>query len=110
MRALLAEWKRNQGRLLARFDANRDGRVDAAEWERARAAAEHEAATELRRQLAEPVVLLMSRPHAADRPYLLSSLPPRRLTRHCKLIAAASFAVFLLAGVLLWWLLNNRPV
>lgn len=110
VRALLAAWKRDQGRLLARFDANRDGLVDAAEWERARAAAEHETATELRRQLAEPAVLLMSRPNAAGRPYLLSSLPPRRLARRCKLIAATSFAVFLLTGVLLWWLLNNRPV
>lgn len=36
---LLRVWKRDQAKLLERFDANRDGRVDAAEWERARRAA-----------------------------------------------------------------------
>ena len=38
-RALLASWKANQGQLLTRFDADRNGRIDAQEWETARASA-----------------------------------------------------------------------
>jgi E3 Ubiquitin ligase len=41
--ALLKDWKHDQGALLARFDTNHDGHIDAAEWEAARAAAVSEA-------------------------------------------------------------------
>jgi hypothetical protein len=39
----LKEWKQDQQTLLARFDVNHDGRLDAAEWEAARRAAAGEA-------------------------------------------------------------------
>ena len=41
--ALLRSWKDDQTELLARFDADGDGRIDMAEWETARQAAAKEA-------------------------------------------------------------------
>jgi len=41
--AVLREWKRDQPALLARFDADHDGRISAAEWDAARQAATAEA-------------------------------------------------------------------
>jgi len=40
--ALLRRWKQDQATLLARFDSDHDGRIDASEWEAARAAARRE--------------------------------------------------------------------
>ncbi|HQZ80577.1 MAG TPA: hypothetical protein PK681_08155 [Steroidobacteraceae bacterium] len=69
---LLRVWKRNQVNLLERFDGNRDGRIDAAEWERTRRAAAERAAADaaaapdahIRYQLRRPV---------DDRPLLIAS-------------------------------------
>ena len=41
--ALLKDWKHDQAALLARFDSNHDGHIDAGEWEAAREAAVAEA-------------------------------------------------------------------
>lgn len=43
----LNRWKHNQPRLLRRFDANGDGRIDSAEWEIARETARTEVTTRL---------------------------------------------------------------
>ncbi len=110
VRALLAAWKRDQPGLLARFDHNRDGAIDPAEWEAARAAAAQEAAAELGRRLSEPGVLLLSRPQLGQGPYLLSTEAPQRLTRRYKLYAAGLFALFLLAGTAAVWLLEGGPL
>ena len=108
VRELLAAWKRDQPRLLARFDRNGDGAIDAAEWDQARDAAEHEAAAELGRRLSEPGVLLLSRPPDGQRPFLLSSEPPHRLSGRYKRYAAGLFGLFLLAGVVALWFINSR--
>ena len=50
--ALLHEWKQDQKSLLARFDKNHDGALDAAEWDQARAAA-HKQVVE--RMVVQPV-------------------------------------------------------
>lgn len=79
--ALLREWKGDQPHLLARFDRNRDGQLDAGEWDHARAAA-----------LQEVLKLRSHRPHVAasnvlarsanDRqPFLISAEPQARLVR-----------------------------
>lgn len=107
VRDLLATWKRDRPRLLARFDRNGDGAIDPAEWEQARHAAEREAASELGRRLSEPGVLLLARP-PDGRPFLLSSEPPARLTRRYQLYAAGLFSLFLLAGSAALWLINTR--
>lgn len=82
--ALLREWKSDRAALLARFDADRDGEIDAAEWERARRTAE----TEVMRAHAAgagapPAVDLLSRPPLGDRPFLLAAGHEEDLTgRH----------------------------
>lgn len=103
---LLATWKRDQASLLARFDHNGDGVIDIDEWEQARRAADQEAAIEVGRRLAEPGVLLLSRP--PQRPYLLSTLAPQRLVARYKFFAGASFGFFLLAGSIALWFINSR--
>jgi hypothetical protein len=47
--AILKEWKQDPDALLQRFDANRDGRVDEAEWQAARDAARAEAREALKK-------------------------------------------------------------
>lgn len=108
VRALLAAWKRDQAGLLARFDRNRDGAIDGEEWEQVRTAAEREAAAEVGQRLSEPDVLLLARSQDDRRPYMLSTLPPRRLTARYRLFAAASFCLFLLGGSVALWFLNSR--
>src|SRR6185312_8765771 len=44
--AKLKQWKQDQKALLARFDSNHDGRIDAGEWDAARAAAAKESQTD----------------------------------------------------------------
>ena len=78
--ALLNRWKQNQPALIARFDANHDGRIDAAEWEAARAAALAEAR---RSRLQEPPtarVCVLGKPRG-HQPFLIAAQPPGQLTR-----------------------------
>jgi hypothetical protein len=92
--ALLRQWKQDQRALLARFDGNHDGRIDAAEWEVARQAAERESGPAA---LATPVTRLsvISQP-ANGEPFLIAAMDQRQLERREKLHAA----LFLLAGLL----------
>ncbi len=91
---LLRVWKRDQAKLLARFDENRDGRVDAAEWERARRAAQDavaaDAAAEAQRSRAAAATApdahishRLSRPDDG-RPLLIASRPESELLRRMK--------------------------
>lgn len=60
--ALLAQWKRDRARLLQRFDRNRDGEIDLAEWEAARSAAAEEAAGAARETRMRDGYHLLKRP------------------------------------------------
>lgn len=74
----LAEWKRDQAALRARFDADRDGQIDAAEWEAARRAAQGEVQAHLAERALTPGVHLMRQPRDG-RPYLLSTFDQETL-------------------------------
>ena len=78
--ALLSEWKRDPASLRERFDADRDGEVNLAEWAKAREAAEREVD---RRHLESgpPAALNLLRAPADGRPYLLSNRDPLGLAR-----------------------------
>lgn len=94
---VLAQWKRDNARLLQRFDSDRDGTIDIVEWEQARAAAEEAVSLRVRELALDPGIHLMSRP-PDGRPYLLSVLPETELTRRFRRFAVAGLALFFLAG------------
>jgi hypothetical protein len=66
----LSEWKRDPTNLRERFDADRDGEVNLAEWAKAREAAQREVD---RRHLetGQPAALHLLRAPADGRPYLV---------------------------------------
>lgn len=100
-RELLREWKRDQAALHARFDLNRDGRIDAHEWQAAEVAALATAAR-------EPVptfdaardapINVLGASGRGDRPFILSTHPPTRLRLRYRALALAGSIVALAAG------------
>ncbi|HHM06075.1 MAG TPA: hypothetical protein ENJ19_10095 [Gammaproteobacteria bacterium] len=104
-RELLAQWKRDQSALLARFDRNGDGAIDLEEWDEARRAAAAEARELAARRLQEPAVPVLSKPANRRQPFLLSVHLQHGLARRYTLYATAAFVLSLLAGGAAVWLL-----
>lgn len=96
--ALLAEWKADKQRLLARFDADRDGEISLDEWEAARKAAADEVdRAHLDIRLAEGVHLLRKPGHG--RPFIIANREVTKLVRHYRLWSWAHIGI--MAGALL---------
>ena len=76
--ALLAEWKHDQQSLKQRFDNDRDGHIDAAEWEAARRAAEAQA---LQGQAPEEPDEQYLRKPADGRPFIISNYSAQQLAK-----------------------------
>jgi hypothetical protein len=74
--ALLAEWKQDQDTLKKRFDTDRDGNIDPAEWEAARRAAETQAL--LGKAPSGPDEQFLRKP-ADGRPFLISNYSAQQL-------------------------------
>lgn len=101
LRDLLAGWKRDQRRLLERFDENRDGVISIEEWELARNAARQEIEASRRERGVRPGLDILASP-GDDRPFLLAALPQPRVAR--RLRSAAALLIILsmaLAGLVL---------
>lgn len=100
--AVLAEWKRDRPRLLARFDLDRDGEISFAEWQLARAAAKREAGRADAGGQSARGADVMRKP-ADGRLFLLSNLDPEKLARRFRLWAWAHLAILFgaVAGALL---------
>jgi hypothetical protein len=83
---LLNKWKHDQQTLLARFDKDHDGRLDAAEWEAARQAAINESQS---KALAAPMTRMsvISQPTNGE-PFLIAAMDSGQLVRREKLHAA----------------------
>lgn len=104
MSALLTEWKSDRDELLRRFDANQDGEIDMAEWDRARKAAEEQIHARQRERAAGNPVHLLGKP--VKRPFLLSNLGHDGLSKRYRLWAWAHLAVFVAGcGGLSYWVL-----
>lgn len=71
LRALLAEWKRNQPELINRFDRNNDGVLDQEEWNIAREEARKQLAREKREHAVRPGVNVIGAPNDR-RPFLIA--------------------------------------
>lgn len=105
--ALLSEWKRDQATLLARFDLNKDGKLDLKEWEAVRRVA----LARLRREQVEeniaPGLHVLAKP-VDGRPFIISSIPQQQLLRRHRWSAAGAVLVFLPTFVFSVWLLLAR--
>lgn len=107
-RGLLREWKRDRATLWQRFDRNRDGRIDAEEWQQAQAAAHAAAAQSVRgKLLTDTAPLKTLRAPRDKRPYILSGHPEGRLVRRLRWSAALYTLGFFLAGAIASATLKN---
>jgi hypothetical protein len=103
--AKLKEWKQNQKELLERFDTNHDGRIDAAEWDVARAAAARESQTDtLRSGIAR--ISVISKP-SNGQPFLIAPLSPDGLEKRERRFSAAYLVVALLGILACAWALRH---
>jgi hypothetical protein len=93
--AKLREWKQDPRGLLARFDANHDGKIDASEWEAARAAAARETQTESLQKHIERISVV-SKP-ASGEPFLIAPMSAESLERRERFMAAVYFVGALVA-------------
>lgn len=107
VRAVLAEWKRDQSALLARFDTNRDGYIDVEEWEAARRAAREHVVMARAARAADPGVHLLKRP-SHGQPYLLSAIPEEKLLQRLRLEAAGALTMFVIAATAAIWMAGVR--
>ena len=108
MRQLLAQWKRDQVTLHARFDSNNDGVISIDEWEKARQAARREVLKAQRERVSGSAFNVLRKPKDDHFPYLLSVLPQDELVRRYRWFAGGGLALFLLAGAICSWLLAVR--
>ncbi len=69
----LRAWKRDRRFMLREFDANKDGDIDPAEWEAARARAAREVEREQDAHGSPPAVDLLSRPRGSRLPFVIAS-------------------------------------
>jgi hypothetical protein len=92
---LLSDWKQDQTALLQRFDADQNGILGQAEWERARALARIQ--IEQRPPAApKPTANVVVQP-SDSQPYLVAACDLRELARRSRWLAAALLAGFLAA-------------
>lgn len=104
VRELLAEWKRDQQALLARFDRDGDGEIDLDEWEAARAKALETVRRQHAAEPAPPDTHVLRQP-GDGRAFLLSTWPQEKLARHKRIsatlmIGGAALGILLLAVIL----------
>ena len=97
--ALLSRWKQNQPALVARFDTNHDGVIDAAEWEAARSAALAEAQRDRLQKAPEARVCVLARPRG-HQPFLIAAQSAGQLARTEGRRALAGLMLTLLSLVL----------
>jgi len=106
--ARLAEWKLDPTALLARYDRDGNGEIDAVEWEAVRADAEREVLAERRQQTLEPARHTLRRP-GDGRPFLIANQPPERLAKRHRHWAWLQLLLALGALIALLWLSLNPP-
>lgn len=97
-RELLREWKRDSAGLLARFDLNGDGRIDAGEWEQAVVSAREAAAKRQPLLTQGEIPLSLRRPEQGTRPYILSTKDQAELARQLRIWAGLALVSFFLAA------------
>ncbi len=106
--AKLHEWKQDQRSLLARFDIDHDGKLDAPEWEGARLAAARESQTRTL-QAAISRESVVSEP-ANGEPFLIAPLSASQLETREQLFAGLYFLLGLIGVIVCAWALGHAAV
>lgn len=102
----LRRWKRHP-EVMARFDADGDGRVDLGEWEAAREQARAQADREVRELQQRGPVHTIARP-TDGRPFLIANLPQFDLVRRFRLQGWAGLGLFFVAGATTVFMVSTR--
>ncbi|HEX4268806.1 MAG TPA: GIDE domain-containing protein [Steroidobacteraceae bacterium] len=97
---VVVDWKHDQAGLLARFDRNHDGQLDAQEWEAVRAAARQQVEASLGTQQARVSVVGQT---THGEPFLITPLEGKRLVSHEKHRAALALAASVALALLTAW-------
>jgi len=97
---VVVEWKHDQAGLLAKFDRDHDGRLDAEEWEAVRAAARQQVEAGLATQQARVSVVGQT---THGEPFLITPLDGKRLVSHEKHRAALALAASIALALLTAW-------
>lgn len=103
-RQLISSWKADYPDLLARFDRNRDGQLDAQEWRQVQAAAASEAQRQARDAAVRPPVHSLSKPPYKGLPFLLSDHHEEQLSKRLRRQSGWSMLGMLIAGGAAGWL------
>lgn len=98
MSDLLADWKKDQPRLLERFDKNRDGSLDLNEWEAARLEARREVEKTHAELRSGEGVNLLCKP-LDGRVFLLAAAVPEKIARRFALWSWLHLLLFFAAGI-----------
>lgn len=104
VRETLARWKLDQTTLLARFDLDHDGHLDAEEWEAARTAARREVESALGSRASR--VSVVGEPTHGE-PFLIAPLDGTHLLIREKRRAALALAASLLLAVITLWAMQK---
>jgi E3 Ubiquitin ligase len=103
---LLRDWKQDQASLLARFDADHDGVISAAEWDRARAAAREQVVAAAGARAEAPGINVLSKP-ADGRAFMLAASDEQTLASRLRRRAAAGVLAFVASCSALTWMLTR---
>ena len=104
---LLADWKADMPGLLARFDLDKDGQLNADEWELARSAAKREVEKVERDFQAQGATSIVSQPQDGQM-FLISNISQARLSRRYLLWGLAHLIIFFASLGGLGWVLNHH--
>lgn len=107
-RALLRRWKADQRALLHRFDLDRDGRIDAKEWEVIRKQAAREALRAHLRQPPGATIQVLRQPPKRGYPFILAAVRQPDLVARYRFRAASALSVFLLGWIAITWAVRLR--
>jgi len=105
---ILRHWKQDFPALLKRFDINKDGELNADEWQLARHAAKWEAQDQHKEAQNEPEKNSLSQPVHKGLPFIISSHEQKKLGSKFRYSAILSALGFLMAGAMSTWLLSSR--
>lgn len=108
VRELLASWKKDPEKMLSMFDRNKDGVIDAQEWENVRKVANYFVRKKHAKRKLPPVTHILSKPENSKQPFMLSTKPAHELIKRYKLFSVGSFAGFLALGSFAAWMFLVR--
>jgi hypothetical protein len=106
IRDLIRVWKTDQAALLERFDTDRDGNINANEWQQLRAAAADEIMQG--KALLPPTVDVLRRTNDVNRPFMLIARRQADLVRRLYWQAIGALVFAFAAGTGVFWAITQR--